>query len=75
VIYDTIAVDDNPELGQLPAVKVGEEGDTLNTGEEEGNGSNGLFGVSETAEDVAETGELDSAGQEYKETGEAMELL
>jgi hypothetical protein len=45
VIYDTITVDDDAELGQLPAVKVGEEVDTSNAGEEEGDDSNGSFGV------------------------------
>jgi hypothetical protein len=76
VIYDTITVDDDAEFGQLPAVKVGEEGDTSNAWEEEGNDSNGLFGVSETGGDVAETGGLGSAGEEDEETeGVPMDLL
>jgi hypothetical protein len=63
------------EPGQLPTVKVGEEGDTSNVGEEEGSDSNGSFSMSETGGDVAETGGLDSAGEDDDETqGEPMDL-
>jgi hypothetical protein len=44
-------------------------------GEEEGNGSNDSFSASETGGDVAETGGVDSAGEEEEETeGEPMDL-
>ena len=74
MIYDTITVEDDPEPGQLPTGKVGEEGDTSNVGEEESSDSNGSFSVSETSEDVAETGGLDSAGEEDETEGEPMDL-
>lgn len=68
-------MEEDPELGQLPAVEVEEEEDTSNAGEE-GNDSNGLFDVSEMGGDVAETGGLDSAGEGDEETeGESMDLL
>ena len=64
MVYDTIAVEDDPEPGLLPSVKVGEE---------EGNDSNESFSASETGGDVVETGGLDSAGEEETE-GESMDL-
>ena len=75
MIYDTINVEDNPKPGQLPALNFGEEGDILNEEEDEVNDSNGSFSGSETGGDVAETGGLDSAGEEDEETeGELMDL-
>ena len=62
-----IAVEDDPEPGLLPAAKVDEEVDTSHM-DEEGDDSNGSLSVSETGEDVAETGGLDSAGEEEEET-------
>ena len=74
MIYDTITVEDDPELGQLLVVKIGEERDTSNL-REEGNDSNSSFSVSETSGDFAETGGLDSAGEEDEDTeGEPMDL-
>jgi len=65
-------VEDDP--GQLPTVKMGEEGYTSNVGED-GSDSNGSFSVSEPGVDVAETGGLDSAGEEDEEIeGEPMDL-
>ena len=75
MIYDTIIVEDDPEPGQLPTGKVGEEGDTSNVGEEESSDSNGSFSASDAGGDAAETGGLDSAGEEEEETeDEVMDL-
>jgi hypothetical protein len=68
-------VEDDPEPGQPPAAKVGDEGDPSDVGEGEGNDSNGSFSESGTGGDVAETGGLDSAGEDDDETeGELMDL-
>ena len=57
-----------------------EEGETshasITVSEDEGNDSNGSFSASDAGGDVAETGGLDSAGEEAEEDseGEAMDL-
>lgn len=65
MIHDSITVEPPPTL--LPALNV--------VGEEEGIDSNDSFSASEAGGDVAETGVLDSAGEEEEETeGEPMDL-
>ena len=75
MVYDTIAVEDSPKL--LPAMKVGDGGDdsisSKRVGDEEGNESNEFFSASEAGGNDAETGGLDSAGEEETE-GESMDL-
>ena len=75
MIYDTIAVEDEPAPEVLLAMKVSEEGETSNVAEEEANDSNGSFSASETGGDVTATGGLDSAGEEEEEPeGEPMDV-
>jgi hypothetical protein len=76
VVHDTITVEDSPKL--LPAVKVGEGGDdsisSERIGDEEGNDSNECFSASEVGGDDAETGGVDSAGEEEEIEGEPMDI-
>jgi hypothetical protein len=72
VVYDTIIVEDLPPAVLLPAAKV-VNGDASEKVDEERNDSNESFSASETDGEVAETGGLDSAGEE-EETEEQMDL-
>jgi hypothetical protein len=76
VFYDTIVVEASP--GLEPAAKVGGgDGDdsfTLDK-DDEGNDSSQSFSASEAGGDVAETGGVDSAGEEDEGAeGESMDL-